>query len=203
MDPIKDYVDNVVAEAIAAGKPKEEAEALRPAAEQEARQVAEHPLFKRFEGHARKRFDEHDTLKKEVAPLKTAAQKLREIEDANKSDVQKLTDKIAALEPGAARTAALEAQVQGIFDDATKDLTDAQKAAIVGDTPEAKLAHYRALVAAGFLEAKAPSRSPGGELPSKGGGNAMKADDFYALPLGGPFEAAEKRRKAGELTVIP
>ena len=180
MDPIKDYADGAKAEAIAAGKTPEEAEAVRVAAEIEAKAVAESPFHKRFETVARKRFEEHDTLKKEVAPLKGAAAKLKEIEDAAKSDAQKLTDRIAALEPGAARTVALEARIQAILDESMADLTDVQKAAVRGETPEAKLEHLQAMRAAGLFGEQTPGRSPGGQLPGKGNNNTMKRSDFEA-----------------------
>lgn len=169
MDPIKQYADTVVAEAIAAGKPKEEAEALRPAAEEEGRKIAAHPLFKGFEAHARKRFAEHDDLKKEVTPLKTAAQRLKDLEAKDQTEAEKAAARIAELEPKATRAEAMEKAIQGILDEATKDLTPEQKAVIVGDTPEAQLAHYRSLVAAGLLGAK-KSKSPGDQLPGETSG---------------------------------
>lgn len=203
MDPVKDYADSVVAEAIAAGKPKEEAEALRPAAEEEGKRIVGHPLFKKFEGHARKRFSEHDDLKKEVAPLKTAAQRLQEIENKGKTDQERLASELEALKPKATRADALEAEVQAIFDEATTGLTDEQKAVIVGETPEARLKHFRALKAAGLIGGTNTPDSKGTHRPGAGsGGSTITQSEFVS--------ANETRRKAlrqavaeGKLSVVP
>lgn len=156
-----------------------------------------------WEAEAKKAFADRDALKAKAKENAQAAARLKEIEDAQKSETQKLTEERDALKTKATRAEALEAEVQALFDEATKDLTDAQKAVIVGSTPEEKLRHFRALQAAGLIgQPSTPQKSPGGQLPGRGGGNTMKAADFYALPLGGPFEAAEKRRKAGELVLV-
>ena len=205
MDPrdaaIQEYVDNAVAEAVAGGKTKEEAEALRPGATEDAKKIVDHPLFKKFEGAARKRFAEHDDLKKEVGPLKTAAQKLKELEEKDLTDSQRLAKENEELKPTAARAKALEVRVQAILDDAIKGLTDAQRAVIVGDTPEAKLEHYQALAAAWMFGEQIAGRSPGGVMPAKGGANVLKGEDLVAGDDVGAFNANRAELKAGKKTL--
>jgi len=134
--------------------------------------------------------------------LTPAAARLKEIEDAAKTETQKLAEERDALKTKATRAEALEAEVQALFDDATKGLSDVQKAAIVATRLRPGCGTFGV---DGRRDARRAGigKSPGGQLPGRGGANVMKSADFFALPMGGPFEAAEKRRKAGELTVVP
>lgn len=152
-----------------------------------------------LEAELKKVIAERDVHKAKVKELTPAAARLKDIEDAAKSAEQKLTEENSTLKTKAARADALEAQVQAILDDATKDLTDAQKAVIVGETPEAKLAHFRALAAAGMLGEKAgtPGRSPGSELPGKAAGSTIKRAAFDALS---PAAKMEFFKKGGKVT---
>jgi colicin import membrane protein len=121
-----------------------------------------------WKSETKKTAEKLKALKEEVKAGADALAKLKAIEDAAKSAEQKLAEENAGLKTKAARAEALEAQVQAIFDEATADLNDAQKAVIVGDTPEAKLAHFRALKAAGVLGDPKKSASPGAKLPGEG-----------------------------------
>lgn len=142
--------------------------------------------WKAWKAEAKKAAEKLKTLKAEVAEGNVAKERLKEIEDATKTETQRLTEANAALSGKAARADALEAEVQAILDEATAELTDAQKAVIVGDTPEAKLKHYRSLVAAGMLGKGDPGRDIGGELPGKGtAGSTIKQAAWDKL---GPAE---------------
>ena len=155
------------------------AKAATDKAAADAAAKAKDPAY--LEAELKKVIAERDAHKAKVKELTPAAARLKEIEDAAKSTEQKLTEENSSLKSKAARADALEAQVQAIFDDATKDLSDAQKAVIVGETPEAKLAHFRALLAAGLFGEKTPGRSPGSELPGKGGAGTIKRSDLASL----------------------
>lgn len=119
-----------------------------------------------LESELKKAIEARDKAKARAKELEASEKELQAIKDKDLSESQRLAKENAALAGKASRAEALEAQVQGILDDATKDLTDAQKAAIVGDTPEAKLAHLRALQAAGMLGEKKGVEGFGTRMPS-------------------------------------
>jgi predicted nucleic acid-binding Zn-ribbon protein len=184
--------------------PEEQAAADAAAAAQAATDAAakqqKDPAY--LESELKKAIAKRDALAAQVKELTPAAAKLKEIEDAAKSDVQRLTDELAALKPKATRTDALEAQVQGILDDATKGLTPEQKAAIVGDTPEARLAHFRVLQAAGMLGAAKKTASGGGTLPAEGNGISVTQAQVAAMTTA-QRKALYADVEAGKRTVIP
>lgn len=176
------------------------AKAATDKAAADAAAKAKDPTY--LEAELKKVIAERDAHKAKVKELTPAAARLKEIEDANKTEVQRLADENAGLKSKATRAEALEAQVQAILDESTKDLTDAQKAAIVGETPEAKLAHLRTLRAAGMLGEQNAGRSPGGELPGRGGAGAVKQSVVAAMS-NTQREALYKDVAAGKRVVVP
>ena len=155
-----------------------------------------------WQAEAKKAIADRDAAKAKVKELTPAAQRLKEIEDASKTETQRLADENAGLKTKAARAEALETQVQAIFDESTKDLTAAQLAAIVGDTPEAKLAHLRTLQAAGMLGEPYPGRSPGADLPGRGGAGATKQSAVAAMSHS-QRQAFYAEVAAGKRSVVP
>jgi hypothetical protein len=140
-------------------------------------------------------------LKAKAKAGDAAAAELQAIKDKDLTESQRLAKENEGLKTKAARADALEAQVQAIFDDATADLTDAQKAVIVGDTPEAKLAHFRALAAAGLLGEKVAGVSPGAEFPGKGAAGTIKRSALAALS-GDELTAAQTDIRSKKLRVV-
>jgi len=175
------------------------AKAVADKATADAAAKAKDPVY--LEAELKKVIAERDAHKAKVKELTPAAIRLKEIEDASKTEVQRLTDKIATLEPGAARTVALEARIQAILDESMADLTDAQKAAVRGDTPEAKLEHLQAMRAAGLFGEPAAGRSIGGELPRKGGASTIKGEDLVKGDDVGAFDTNRASLKAGKTSL--
>ena len=154
-----------------------------------------------WEAEAKKAFKERDEAKGKVKELTPAAQRLKEIEDAAKTEVQRLADENAALTPKAKRAEALEAQVQAILDTETASLTEPQKAAIVGDTPEAKLAHLRALQTAGMI-ARPNAPAIGANLPGAGGAGAVLQSQVAKMGNEARTKLYQDVRE-GKRTIIP
>ena len=174
-----------------------DAAAALKAKEAEAAKVKD-PAY--LESELKKAIEARDKAKARAKGLEAAEKELQAIKDKDLSESQRLTKENAALSSKAARAEALEEQITAIYDESTKDLTDAQKAVIVGETPEAKLAHLRALQAAGMLGEKeekgvAPfgTRMPAG----KPGAGVMKRSAFLALS---PSHQMEHLKKGGAVT---
>lgn len=154
-----------------------------------------------WEGEAKKAIAARDEAKAKVKELTPAAARLKEIEDAAKTREQLLGEENAALKAKADRADALTAAVQETFDAETEKLTDAQKAAIVGDTPDARLRHLRALRAAGML---GPQGAPplGSTMPGAGGAGTITESAFVSS---GEAQRKHYRQQVseGKLRVIP
>lgn len=177
-----------------------DAAAAKAAADAEAEKSQDAEFWK---SETKKAAEKLKALKEEAKAGADALAKLKALEDAAKTAEQRLTDENAALKTKATRADALETEVQAILDDVTKDLTPEQRAAIVGETPEAKLRHYRALLAAGMLGATKKTASPGAKLPGGGGANTITESELVNMPMGDRKRELFKAKAAGTLTVVP
>lgn len=143
-----------------------------------------------WKAEAKKAAEKLKALKVEAAEGNTAKARLKEIEDATKSETQRLTEANAQLTAKATRADALEAEVQAILDDATAGLSEEQKAVIVGETPESRLKHYRSLVKAGMLGKKTASQ--GAALPGDAAAESITKARWDALSPAAKMKASLK-----------
>lgn len=175
------------------------ADAAAAKAKADAEAKAKDPAY--LEAELKKVIEQREKLKEKLKPLEDSAAELQAIKDKDLSESQRLAKEVEALKPKASRADALETQVQAILDAETASLTPEQKAAIMGDTPEAKLGHLRALQAAGML-AKPTVPPIGANLPGAGGAGTITQSAFV--------NATEAQRKhyrqqvaEGKLKVVP
>lgn len=83
----------------------------------------------------------HKTLGVEsLDQAKALIEKARTLEEQSKSDIQKLTERLSALEPVAAKTAALQERLERQADAALASLTEAQRAAVLAIAKDDKTA---------------------------------------------------------------
>ena len=186
--------------AAADAKVVEEKAAADAKVKADAEAKAKDPVY--LEAELKKVIAERDAHKARVKELTPAAAKLKEIEDAAKSTEVRLTEENASLKATAERADALEKLAATLLDQEIADIPENMKALIPKGKPEEQLLWVRSARAAGVFGTQKQGEV-GGRMPGAGGGNTMKASEFFALPLDGKFEEAEKRRKVGTLTVVP
>lgn len=137
---------------------------------------------------------------------KAAIAKARELEEASKSEIQRLTDKVAGLEPLTKRAAELDATVARYADAELSRLSEAQRAAvtaIAGDDKARALATIDALrptwaaAPAAPTAASAPIPAPANtsQVPAPRAATASAGVDhkatYEALAASNPVKAAQ------------
>lgn len=156
---------------------------------------------------ARKLIAERDRFKAQAKENATAAARLKEIEDAGKSEAEKLAAKIRELEPAGERLAKLDGVLATLYEQEIGDVPEALRDLVPGQlSVEDKLAWLRDAKRRGLFSAPPPAPQPTNapipRRPAASGGNTITESDFV--------NASEARRKAlreevraGRLQVIP
>lgn len=146
-----------------------------------------------------KRSATNDTIKdlgvENVADAKARIAKAKELEEASKSEIQKLTDRVAALDPQAKRVSDVEAKLNKYADTEIAKLTEAQRASVLAITGEDK---GRALE---VIEAMRPTWSSAVAEPAKPAPIAAPATTASNAAAPAPAGAVHVDHKAAYATL--
>jgi CRP-like cAMP-binding protein len=146
-----------------------------------------------WKAEAKKTAEKLKEFREKVKRGEAAEAELKAIRDKDLSESQRLAKENEDLRSKATRAEALEAEVKATFDMEAQGLTEAQLAVVVGETPEARLRHLRALKAAGMLGAGGKqTASPGNELPGDASAVTMKRGAFDKLSARAQSEFVKK-----------
>ena len=127
----------------------------------------------------------HKTLGVEsLDQAKALIEKARTLEEQSKSDIQKLTERLSALEPVAAKTAALQERLERQADAELAKLNDAQRAAVLAIAKDDKTAALDTIEALRptWAALAAPAAAPPAPLPAPAKTTAATAAPATASP---------------------
>lgn len=155
------------------------------------------------EAEAQRAFAARDEAKAKAKELQAAADELRALKEQGMTETERMTKRIAELEPQAAKAAEAEKALEAVYAAEVADIPEKFKALIPATMPVAeRLVWLKTAKAAGAFGAAAPA-VPGNARNMDGGGDTITQSAYGSLPLGGPFERARADIQSGKLKLIP